>query len=69
MRCHFSPVPLSATLWAIAPQALLSMEFSWQEYMASSRGPSRSRDQTMSPASLALQTDSLLLSHRENPSV
>ena len=48
---HFSCVQLFVTLWPVAHQALLSMEFSRQEYwsrvaMLSSMGSSQPRDHT-----------------------
>ena len=51
LLCRFSPVWLFATLWTIAHQAPLSMEFSRQELLEwvaipFSRGPSWPRDQT-----------------------
>ena len=49
MLSHFSCVWLFVTLWTVAHQAPLSMEFSRQEWVAvpSSRGSSRPRDQTL----------------------
>ena len=38
--CHFSPVQLFATLWTVALQAPLSMEFSRQEYWSGLPFPS-----------------------------
>ena len=51
MLSHFSCVQLYVTLWTVAHQAPLSMEFSRQEYwggnaMPSARGSSQSRDWT-----------------------
>ena len=70
MLSHFSRVQLFATLWTVAHQAPLFMGFSRQEYW---RGlpcppPEDLPDpgiELTSPASPALQADSLLLSHLE----
>ena len=69
---HFSCVQFCDTLWTIACQAPLSIGFSRQEYCSglSCRttgdlpDPGIKRD---SPASPALQADSLPLSHRGSP--
>ena len=55
-------VQLSATLWAIARQAPLSIEFSRQEYWNGQPFPSPGdlHDTGMKPMSPALQADSLL---------
>ena len=52
MLSHFSCVPLCATLWTAAHQALLSIGFSRLEWVAmlSSRGSSQIRDGILSPA-------------------
>ena len=55
---------LFATLWIVASQASLSMGFSWQEYWGGLPFPSpgyfpNPRTETLSPASPALQADSL----------
>ena len=68
----FSHVWLFATLWTIARQAPLSTGFSRQECWSGLPCPP-SGDlpdpgiKPMSPATLALQEDSLLLSHQESP--
>ena len=66
--CMLSCVWLFATLWTVAHQALLSMGLSQARILewiaiSYSRGPFRSRMELASPASPALQVDSLLLSH------
>ena len=69
---HFSHVRLFVTLWTIACQAPLSMEFSRQEYwnglpcLPPGDLPN-SGTEAISPASLALQMDSLPLSHWGSP--
>ena len=61
---RFSHVQLCVTLWTVARQALLSMEFSWQEYWDVFPCPPP-RDlphpgiKPMPPASPALQADTL----------
>ena len=62
-------VRLFVTLWTVARQAPLSMEFSRQEYW---RGlpcppPGDLPDQGIEPVSLVLQVDSLPLSHWGSP--
>ena len=58
----------SATLWAIALQAPLSMQFSWQECWSGLPFPlPDSVIETAPPASPTLQANSLLLSHQESP--
>ena len=68
----FSRVQLCATLWTTAYQALLSMGFSRQEYLSGlpcppPEGPPNPRIKPTSPATAALQVDSLLLSHQGSP--
>ena len=68
MLSCFSRVRLFATLWTVAHQAPLSMGFSRQEYLSGLPSPSLGGlpDPGMepsSPASLALQAESLLLGH------
>ena len=63
-----SHVWLFATLWTVACQVSLSMGFSRQEYWSGSPGPPTGdppdpRTKPVSPPSLALQADSLLLIH------
>ena len=58
--------------WTVAHQASLSMEFFQArtlEWIANSysRGSSQPRDEPVSPASPALQANSLLLSHQQSP--
>ena len=65
---HFSHAQLFATLWTVARQPPLSMEFSWQVYWCGLPCPPPGdllnlEIEPVSPASLALQADSLLLSH------
>ena len=64
-----SHVPLVATLWTVARQALLSMGFSWQEYWSGLPlpPPSDLPDPGIEPVSPALQVDSLPLSHWGSP--
>ena len=71
---HFSPVQLFATLWTVAHQVPLSMEFSRQEYWRrlSCPPPGDHPDpgiELVSPAAPALQEDFLLLSHQGSPIV
>ena len=72
MLSHFSCVGLFVTPWAAAFQPPLSMGFSQQEYWSGLPCPPP-RDlpdpgtEPASPASLALQVDSLLLSHQGSP--
>ena len=59
---------LSLSLWTVAQQAPLSMEFSWQEYWSGFSFPSPgdlpdARIDPGSPEASALQADSSLLSH------
>ena len=69
MLSHFSCVWLFVTLCTAALQTLLSMGFFSQEYWSgllcppSGDLPGQGIEPTMSPAALALQADSLLLSH------
>ena len=65
---HFSCVQLFVTPWAVALQALLSMGFSRQDYWSGlpCRPPwdlPNPRVKPASPATLALQADSLPLNH------
>ena len=58
----------SATPWTIAPQAPLSMEFSWQEYWSGEPFPSSGDlPGPRTEPSPALQVDSLPLSHQGCP--
>ena len=64
--------PTLATPWSVAHQAPLSMEFSRQEYWSGLpfHSPGNLPNpgiEPESPASPALQVDSLLLSHQESP--
>ena len=61
MLSHFLRVQLIATLWTIARQAPLSMEFSRQEYWSGLLCPSPGDlpNPGIKPASPALQVDSL----------
>ena len=67
---RFSCVRLFATLWTIAHQAPLSMDFSRQEHWSGSLCPPPGDlpDLGTEPVFPALQTDSLPLSHQESPS-
>ena len=70
MLSHFSHVPLFAAPWTVSCQAPLSMGFFWQEYWNGLPCPPPGdlpdpRIEPESPASPALQVDSLPLSHRE----
>ena len=58
-----------ATPWTVVYQAALSMEFSEQEYWSRQPFPSPGHlpDPGIKPTSLALQADSLPLSHQESP--
>ena len=74
MLSCFSRVPLFMTPWTVAHQASLSMEFSRQEYWSGLPFPPPGDlpdpgIKPMSPASPALQADSLPLSHRGSPLV
>ena len=69
---HFSHAQLFATLWTAARQPPSSMGFSWQVYWRKLPCPPPGdlpslETQPASPASLALQADSLLLSHWGRP--
>ena len=69
---HFSPVGLFATLWTIVHQAPLSMGFSRQEYCNGFPFPPPGDlpdpgKETLSPMALALQADSLPMSHQGSP--
>ena len=67
----FSPVWLFSTLWTVAHQAPLSMEFSRQKYWSglSCLSPGDLPDPGIKPVSPALQVDSLPLSHWGSPCV
>ena len=70
--CGFSRVQLFVTQWTIAHQALLSIEFSRQEYCSGfpCPPPGDLSDPGMEPESPmfpALQTDSLQVSHQPSP--
>ena len=72
MLSHFISVQLFATLWTGAHQAPLSMVFSRQEYWSGLRCPPpgdlpNPGIKLASPGSLALQIDSLPLSHQGSP--
>ena len=69
---HFSHVHLFIIPWTEAHEASLSMEFSRQEYWSGLLCPPpwdvpNRGIEPVSPASSALQVESLLLSHRESP--
>ena len=68
----FSRVPLFATPWSVAHQVPLSMGFPSQEYWSGllclpPRDLPKPRIKPRSPASPALQADSLSLSHQKEP--
>ena len=65
-----SHVQLFATLWTMAQQAPLSMEFSRQEYWSGLPFPTPVDlpDPGIEPGSPSLQADSLPSSHQESPS-
>ena len=68
----FNCIQLFATLWTVACQGIVSIGVSRQEYWSGLPRPppgdlSNSGMETGSPASPALQPDSLLLSHQGNP--
>ena len=69
MLSHFRHVQLFATLWTVAHQALLSVEFSRKEYRSGLPYPAPGDlpDTGIKPVFPALQVDCLLLSHRESP--
>ena len=72
MLSHFSCVQLSAIPWIVACQALLSMGFSLQYYWSGLPCPPPGdlpspAIKATSSVSLALQEDSLLLSHWGSP--
>ena len=69
-----SCIQLFVTLWTVARQAPLSMEFSRQEYWSRLPFPPPGdlRDpkiEPTSPVSPALQADTLLLNHQGSPKV
>ena len=71
MLSHFNHVRLFVTPWTIAHQIPLSTGFSRQEYWSGLPCPPpedlpNQRIEPVSPASPALQADSLLLSHQGN---
>ena len=69
MLNRFSCVQLFGTLWTVAHQASLSMGFSRQEYWSGlpCPPPGDLPDPGIEPVSLALQADSLPLSHWRSP--
>ena len=69
MLSRFSRVRLFVTLWTIAKQAPLSMGFSRQEYWSElpCPPPGDLPETGIEPTSLALQADSLPLSHQGSP--
>ena len=69
MLNRFSCVRLFVILWAVARKALLSMNFSRQEYWNGlpRSPPGDLPDQGIEPVSLVLQVDSLPLSHELVP--
>ena len=74
MLSHFSHVRLFATLWTVAHQDPLSMEFSRQEYLSGLPYPPPGNlpnpgIEPVSAAVSALQVDSLLQSHWESQSI
>ena len=74
MLSHFSRVWLFVTWWTVAYQAPLSMEFSRQEDWGGLPCPppgdlSDPRIEPASPATPALQTESLSLSHQGSPNL
>ena len=66
---HFSRVQLSVTTWTVTCQALLSMEFSRQEYWSGLPFPSPGElpNPGIKPESPALQADSLPSEPRGKP--
>ena len=71
MLSRFSDVQLSATLWTVACQALLSIGFSRQEYWSGLAFPSLGDlpDPGIKPGSSELLANSLPLSHQGSPYV
>ena len=69
MLSHFSRVQLFMTLWTVACQAPLSMEFPRQEFWSGLPFPTPGDlpDPKIEPPSPAMQADSLLLSHWGSP--
>ena len=69
MLCCFIRVQLFATLWIIAHRTPLSMGFSILEWIAIHPPGNQPLPgiETSSPATPALQADSLPLSHQTNP--
>ena len=72
MLSCFSRVLLFATLWIVALQASVSMEFSRQEFWSGLPCPPPGDlpdpgIEPTSPAAFAFQVDSLLLSHLGSP--
>ena len=73
-NASFSVVSNSATLWTVACQAPLSVEFFRAEYSSGLPFPPpgdlpNPETEPASPVSPALQADSLLLSHRGSPTM
>ena len=66
-ECSLSQVRRFVTPWIVARQALLSREFSRQEYWSGlpSNPPGDLPDPAIKPVSSALQADSLPLSHQK----
>ena len=66
---RFSPILLCVTLWTVAHQAPLSMEFSRQGYWSGlpCLPPGDLPNPGIKPKSPALQADSLPLSHQGSP--
>ena len=65
----FSHVQLFATLWTVACQAPLSVGFSRQEYRSGLHCSPPNSGIKPTPASTALQVDSLPLGHRGSPNI
>ena len=71
--CHFSSFWLFSTLWTVSCQAFVSMGFSREEHWSGlpchcPRDLPDSGIEPMSPETLPLQADFLLLSHQVSPS-
>ena len=69
MLSHFSRVQLFMTLWTVAHQAPLSMEFPRQEFWSGLPFPTPGDlpDPEIERPTPAMQADSLLLSHWGSP--
>ena len=70
LACVLSQVQLIATLWTVAWQPPLSLEFPRQKYQSGLLFPppgDRTNSKSMSPTSLHWQADSLPLSHLGSP--